>query len=331
MLGPIKLSAALPDGNNDGKIVSSGTRPYLGPKGTVWIYKPNLAAFTYWPQGYSESAPPASPPPTPPAPPPPSPPTGLAAITQLGNEVFMKSAALSAGLNAGGALGTIQNAPAGFPSDSGHGYLRVGLVTIPQVGADAMLKGTPIEGFVVAYKLGTTPHKLVNAPRTGVTDLRGVASTSTEQAYWLGANERVKVRQIVSMSADGKALTFDVKITNTGTDEISDVRYMRVIDPDQNADSGIFTTVNTITAGNKVRAVASGVTLTLGTDDPRATAAIKAIPTNVVWASDPYAIVPQAVGYTHTGDDTLHLSFALGDLAAGTSTSAVFTLGMAAG
>ncbi|WP_076071730.1 hypothetical protein [Sphingomonas montana] len=297
-----------------GQITSSGKVPGLGPKGAVWIDKgqqPN-GSWLYWRKGYAPPSPTAIPTPIP---------SPTARIDYIGAEAFMQSDRLAVGLNASGTLGTRASAPAGIITDRDSGFLRVGMVAIgakgEDIAGDAMLKGTPVEAFVVAYQVGAKIVRVVNAERLGPSQMTGEILPEPDRVTWVGDTADLHILQTMTLA--GGVLTIDVAIVNASTKTLTDLRYMRLIDPDHDANPDAFKTTNAIVAPAAVSATASGVTLTLSSDDPRARASIQ--PFGPPLMLDPYKAsawdVPQPVAPGRKADDLLHLTFALGSLASG--------------
>lgn len=313
---PIIVATPFPDKDGDGIIAFGAANLKLyaaqldGSKRV--IYQPGEPAHTYWPEGY-----------TPPvvAPPPPPPPV----FVQVGAEVFGQSPSgngLAVGLNAGGTLGTAQNAPEGVLTSKDTGYLRLGLLKIKdgKVASGDMLKGLPVGGYVVAYDGAT----LRSFERIGYDDLPGVLTTDGQTVRFTAAKGPLALEQAVTL--DGDHLTYAVKLTNTGAVSLKNLRYMFVIDPDVDPADGGFTTDNRIVDRRTVTGGAGGAILTLASPDSRAAADVRPL---AGMPSTDVKTTPKAVGYAHKGDDTLHLLLTLADLAPGASDEFGFTLGVA--
>lgn len=94
---------------------------------------------------------------------------------KIGNEVFLQGKYLSLGINGSGSLGTKQAAPTGVFTDITNGFNRVGLfadldgfsVGKRSTVTEAMLDGTPTEGFTIGYKSRTprSSRSIRSAPR----------------------------------------------------------------------------------------------------------------------------------------------------------------------
>jgi VCBS repeat-containing protein len=264
--------------------------------------------------------------------------------TEVGNEVFLQGAYLSVGINKDGTLGTTGAAPAaGYATNIAQGYLRVGLFAdFDGFGAgkastlnDAVLGGVAVEGFNIGYKVGGKTFVQSNQMLDGLSEIAGSGDASKSgakaQASWHGeTTEKLDVAQMITLSNDAKYLRFDVVLTNESGSDMADLRYMRTLDPDHGS---TFVTNNTIVkqgAGEAlVAAYASGTTnpAFFYANDKRAVASTYG------WINeDPYAAAaygaPQAAGYTLKGDSAINLTFSVGTLKAGQSTTLTFYMGL---
>lgn len=341
---PTHLTGKVPN-----QITSSGKYdPGLGPKGTIWIDKGQQAdgSWLYWRKGYTPpvplptSSPTSAPAPLPvplptgpaptmppvllPAPTPPVPASTAVKAIQQGAEVFLQSSKLAAGINASGTLGTAGNAPDGILTAKEAGYVRLGIVALRDgkvISGEAMLKGLPVEGYAISYN----GNKLTSFERIGLTGIPGKTEVRDGAAVFSGAKGAIAVEQLVRLAADGDTLAFDVTLRNVGKTALTGLRYMRVIDPDLDVSQDVFGTANKVADRRSATASASGLTLTLASDDPRASANVMPMP---AMPSLDLVAALKAAGYSHKGDDTLHLIFDLGTLAAGAETSFSFSLGI---
>jgi VCBS repeat-containing protein len=267
--------------------------------------------------------------------------------------MFLQGHRLSIGIGPSGSFGTTSNAPSGFFTDTAHGFTRLGIYadhdgfgqgTLPTF-RDATLPGTPEERFNVGYRLtdGGEPTVYSNSDLAGGTPLQTVSitnlSTATQlAAKWTGQDAAgLRVEQTISFNPDDTYLKVTIKLTNVSDQTLFDVRYMRNIDPDQ---APAFDTQNHIIEQNPGGALVAAYVPASGdaegtfpffyySRDPRAIVANFGF-TN----TNPYA--PQVTtevqpeGYTTLDDNALAIAFAGGDLAAGTSTTFTFYLGVAA-
>lgn len=267
------------------------------------------------------------------------------------DDIFLEGDFLSLGISGAGTFGTANTAPAGF--NTAPGETRIGM-SIDQdgfgVGAapttgDFFLPGTPEESFTVGYqRAGSTANfNFTNAERVGLTQVtqQNVANQSngdTLQAFWEGVTSgdgnRLEVDQTISFTDDDRFFQNTVTLTNVGADAMTDVRYMRSFDPDQDVGTGgSFTTRNDVVnqpgdgGGDNLAIVsatglASDVPIFFLADDDRARVGAFGFSNR-----DPFTAQahdnPQAEGFTITTDGAIVITFDLGPLAAGQS--ATFT------
>lgn len=128
----VAQSDTLLTGKVAGQITSSGSYPALGPKGTIWFYKPDLStdgAYIYWRDGYAGEV---TPPPPPPPPPPPVPDT---TAVMAGGSAFLQNDRLSVGINEAGNLVAKAVPPAGIRYASALGAKTVGLCLVQPDGS----------------------------------------------------------------------------------------------------------------------------------------------------------------------------------------------------
>ncbi|MPT47846.1 MAG: tandem-95 repeat protein [Sphingobium sp.] len=255
--------------------------------------------------------------------------------SQVSNEIFLQNDYLSLGINAGGSLGTVSKTPSSFYTGE---FQRTGLVADTDgfgVGKshfrDAVLPGTPVEGFSIGYQIGAKSYIKTNQDRNSTHNIDGVTtdiSTSTAAAAkWVGTTaEKLVVDQTISLTEDAQYYSITVTLTNTSSTAMGDVHYMRTIDPDH-VD---FATRNTIVEQGNGSALVTGAAkdgtnpLFIYSTDDRATVSIAN-----VYNKDPYALAStQAAGYSTYADQSLNITFDIGTLAAGKSTTLTFYMGV---
>ena len=172
---------------------------------------------------------------------------GARSATNSYGDVFLGGNYLEVGISKNGSFGTYTSAPASFNS---HASGSLGLLmdgdgwnvgNDPTTG-DFFLPGAPEERYGVAYKIGTTTYQYFVADRNGGTSSRITASTTDESDIENGilkakvtmtTPENVVVENTYSFGVDDKYYRTEVKVTNNGTQEITDVRFFRSFDPDQ--------------------------------------------------------------------------------------------------
>lgn len=263
---------------------------------------------------------------------------------KIGNEIFLQGKYLTLGINSSGSLGTKQIAPQGIFTDIANGFNRVGMyadfdgfgVGKSSTVTEAMLDGTPTEGFTIGYKIGGSTFIAANQERTSRINITGISSdrstSDVAKAGWVGATtEKLTVDQTISLTDDGKFVRVDVVLINKSSSAMSDLRYMRSIDPDQGSS---FSTENKIvsqsgSAGALVAAYAGGgMPLFYYAEDARAVVSTTAGYRSV----DPYtaavSTAPQAVGYSLKGDNVINIAFNVGSLDAGAKTTLTYYMGV---
>jgi len=234
----------------------------------------------------------------------------------------------------------------GFVADYGRDGWTVGT---PPFFGDFFLPGDPQEGWAVEME-GVESDAYMPAfqtsPSTGYTgNLAGTNIAYSNaggicRGTWLGNDSGVlSIRQTTQVDTTALFFTTTVVLTNTGTVPLTNIFYMRTVDPDNDETrSSDYTTINNITyqlpdAGNKVLVSARGTVynnayLGLGTKDCRAKCMIfdaGLAPTytfDQIWAqTTPYYYT---LGYTYTDDVGIGLLFNIGTLAAGDSTELTY-------
>lgn len=348
-VSPVKLN----DADGDGKVrLTRTTGPYRS--GQTITYCPEAAPHTYV-RGLACPVvtppvvvpPVVVPPVTPPPPPPPvvepeppvtPKPVAMAKVAASAGEVFMQGRHLSIGVNEGGGIGTKRAAPAGFTTDAAKGLLRLGMLPDPDgFGAgkahldDAILQGRSIEGFNVGYKIGGKAITHANQLLTSLHRITGVSGVAAPGvAGWSGTTaERLLIDQRVTLADDARFVRVDVTLTNEGAVPMTDVRYMRTVDPDQD---DIFATANRVVRQGPGEAlVTAGLGRTGASFFLYGRGAARASFYGFVNA-DPYLLmahdVPQPAGTAKTVDQTLNLVFGLGELAPGEAKTVTLYMGV---
>lgn len=221
-------------------------------------------------------------------------------------------------------------APAGVPTyivpeGRGSSIYRVGLY-LTAANLELLLHGRAVEGFTVGTVVDGKRTVQSNQQLAGPAQIPGAMD---DQAVWTSTTAAgLRIEQRPSIVGD--AVRLDITVTNTSAKTMTDVRYMRSADFDMDDDSvpdrdtNAFPTDNRIVARGSVRAglrgVGKGLFAFLRSDDTRAVASFFGFVN-----TDPYAPAafnkPQAVGTAKTSDVTCNLTFGLGTLAPGQSTS----------
>lgn len=149
-------------------------------------------------------------------------------------ESFLKGDKLNVGMNAGGGIGTLYNAPAGIATDTHTGLYRLGFYQSPH--DDVILQGRAVEGFNV----------FVNGVRYSSMVLNGydkeIVGAFTAPNIWVGNVAGLEINQTATVT---DRLRLDVRLKNTTAKSMT-VRYMRNVDPDQ---SDLYNTTNLAVVG----------------------------------------------------------------------------------
>ncbi len=195
------------------------------------------------------------------------------ATDEYGN-VFLGGNYLEVGISSGGSFGTSAPAPAEFGSHATYdNYYQLGLLmdgdgwdvgNAPTTG-DFFLPGTPEERYGIAYKIDGVTHQYFKCDRydedwygySNATSPDFTASTVDASDLTNGILKAivtattphgVVVENTYSFGVDDKYYRTEVKIINNSDKEITDVRFFRSFDPDQDHDiyDGVYSTYNKV-------------------------------------------------------------------------------------
>jgi VCBS repeat-containing protein len=128
---------------------------------------------------------------------------------------------------------------------SGFVFPGAGNVTTP---------GTPEDRIAIGYDVVGGPHVVLdNAPLLGVHQMTPVVSSQTHSgdttfvSTTLDAGHGVTLVQTIALDDDANFFTTTIDITNNGTADISNLRFLRNFDPDQDVQAhGPFATFNDV-------------------------------------------------------------------------------------
>ncbi len=120
-------------------------------------------------------------------------------------------------------------------------------------GGNVTTPGTPEDRIAIGYDVGGEHVVLDNAPLLDVHQMASLGSethTSGDTTYvstTLDAGHGVTLVQTIALASDANFFTTTIDITNNGTSDISDVRFLRNFDPDQDVQThGDFNTLNDV-------------------------------------------------------------------------------------
>ena len=270
------------------------------------------------------------------------------------HEVFLQGNFVEVGIHQAGSFGTSYSAPAGFHT---LGSNRLGFVAdpqgdgwengVPKQTGDYFLPGTPEEGWSLEWTSPTRGEQTFsNFGLCGSFDIaqQSLEETSTEttcSAVWTGTavsgDEKVSVIQNVHFDKDDRFFVISVTLTNKGETDLTDVEYLRNVDPDQEQPiTGNFATRNYVAAQPAANATEDqpalvvakgstyGLTLGLGTIDKHARVSTEGFSNR-----DPDAILNSPLEYSeaspHYADEAIALAYRFETLASGQSVSFDYT------
>ncbi|WP_416141843.1 S-layer homology domain-containing protein [Lysinibacillus capsici] len=253
---------------------------------------------------------------------------------KVGDDIFLGGRYIEMGISKGGSFGTESAAPIGFHPT---GRQNLGF-TVDSDGFDSgeamnsgdyFLPGSPYEGFYVGYKESDDSTKVfLNANALGSIGI--LMSTnedlSTEdnlvaKTSGVTSDGALKIEQTVSFKANDKFFKATVKMTNMTDRELLDVRYMRSVDPDIDADKNDnFDTINSVPFNypNDAKSVVlskgpiTGNALILMSTDSKSRASI-----NSSNPFDPTAFNDDGKVAETTYDSWIGLTFAVGNMKPG--------------
>jgi VCBS repeat-containing protein len=128
---------------------------------------------------------------------------------------------------------------------SGFTFPGAGNVTTP---------GIPEDRIALGYNNGESHVVLNSAPMLGVDQFMPVSSAETHNAdgsnsvsVTLDAGNKVTLTQTITLGSDANFFSTTIDIFNGGTSDLTDVRFLRNIDPDQDVQAhGIYDTYNDV-------------------------------------------------------------------------------------
>ncbi|WP_462170723.1 Ig-like domain-containing protein [Pseudoalteromonas xiamenensis] len=213
------------------------------------------------------------------------------------NQVFLKGKYLAIGVNELGTFGT--KAGVSVPSDFHYyqksGQYRLGLFSDmdgldegnPASTVDFFLPGTEFEGFMLNYKKeGVTTSILQGraetSPSSGAKALKfksieNLSTGSELKARWVGENEDIRVTITHYFGDLDQYYVSFVEVENLTSVEITDLRFARGLDPDQESSGmgGTSTTQNTVLSqapssqvSVEAKGTATGVSIYLVSNQP---------------------------------------------------------------
>ena len=258
----------------------------------------------------------------------------------VGGEVFLGGNFIELGLSALGDFGTVGAKPSNFlgtnaRTNIGMSVDRDGFGVGTDARADIFLPGTPEERWVVGYISGGNTFTGSNSARAGGSDITPNSVVDTSTGDLLSAtstgtfNSALEVQQQIEFGVDDKFFKNTVTLTNTSSEVLNSVRYMRSFDPDNTVDiGGSYSTVNTIQGTIEDNGFAAIVADTptadapifLYSNDERAKASYFGFTNTDPYVSEAYD-TPPANGSSITSDIGITMTFDVGTLNPGESTT----------
>jgi hypothetical protein len=263
--------------------------------------------------------------------------------TVIDNNGFLQGQYVEVGISNCGCFGTTSQQPAGY-----HGNINsyLGFVADPakdgwDVGnplynGDYFLPGSPEEGWGVEIdgnNYGNFSQCEENNIPGAVTSVNLV--DGQHNATWKGDLDGLSIEQVVSFHDTGTFFVISATLTNKTSETLKNLYYMRNVDPDnENVATGEYTTKNKIEYqpydNTCKKALVSGTGLDygmylgLGTADERARVTYGGFSNRV--ASDVWSGTEELIQVDSATDDiAISLSFKLGDLKPGESTTVIYT------
>ncbi|MBM0203959.1 VCBS domain-containing protein [Micromonospora sp. STR1s_5] len=264
---------------------------------------------------------------------------GVANHAQVGGDTFLQGNYMEMGVSAAGSLGSANAAPSGYHphgvagATGGISYVvdLDGFSTgAPATAGDFTLPGTPEDAMVVGFN----GRNYVQDERVGGLNDLHTSTTDTSaggrlQSTTIGTADGLSYRQVINLDPNATYYTTTITLTNTSAAVMTDVRFMRSFDPDQDYDRyGAFSTQNDVltnpSAGHDLAIVQalginSGVSVNLVALDPRAVASNFGFTNHNVYAAA--AFDTPVDGNGHYADEAITVGARFGNLAPGAQVS----------
>ena len=193
---------------------------------------------------------------------------GARSATSEQGDVFLGGNYIEVGISKSGSFGTSTSAPASFNSHALSQYnYKLGLISDgdgwdvgePPTSGDFFLPGTPYEGYVLEYKIGSQTYSYTISERTEqdweskaisgpkVEDKSDIENGILKAVFSVVTKENVKVELTYQFGINDKYYSTVAKITNQGSEKITNVVFKRDLDPDNDKDlNNTFDTYNKV-------------------------------------------------------------------------------------
>lgn len=262
---------------------------------------------------------------------------GIANHDTVGTDTFLQGNYMEIGVSGAGSLGSANNAPSGYhpmSSTSSNGISFVvdtdGFNTgnAPTAG-DFTLPGTPEDAMVVGFNGASYTQD----ERLGLNDLHSHTTDTSSgghlQATTVGAVNGLGYTQVIDLDPNATYYATTITLTNTTSATMSDVRFLRSFDPDQDVFKyNTYNTTNDVLANpdghndiaiSQALGARSGVSVSLVAFDDAARASNFGFTNHDVYASAAYDNPVDLNG--QSVDGAISLDFKFGDLAPGQTAS----------
>jgi hypothetical protein len=206
-----------------------------------------------------------------------------ATVCSVTDDVFLKTKMIELGIHRASSFGTASPVPPeygyafsnfcfdcrlGFICDYDNDGLSVGS---PPYSGDYFVPGTPVEGWTFTYTTSAGTSSFTNA---GLMGSMGISPDSIEitsddtthqQSVWQGHTDNAHVTVTTTIPYDKPFFHVDTCIVNTGSEDLTDLYYMRNIDPDQTVNwNSDYATYNYV----KFQPASFGYSSYVSSDDP---------------------------------------------------------------
>jgi len=159
------------------------------------------------------------------------------ALSLSAASIIIENESIRAGVSDNGTFGVGGSTPPGIVYDkTGTANFSAAAVN------DYLLPGTPHEFFAIQYS-GTSGRILKQNNNSGSAAMPTTISGNSTEVTSVTHEGNLDITQVYSLASGAKSITIDVTITNTGSEDLTNVKFARGIDPDQ--DQFEFGTYNT--------------------------------------------------------------------------------------
>ncbi|WP_409721255.1 Ig-like domain-containing protein [Pseudorhodoplanes sp.] len=263
---------------------------------------------------------------------------GTANHVQVGGDVFLQGNYMEIGVSASGSLGTANPAPSSYHPQGFAGISYVVDIDGWDTGAaptagDFTLPGSPVDTIVIGHNGSSFANDERSISSQISTSTLDTSANGRLQATTLGSTSTgLSFTQIIDLDPSATYYKTTIILTNTTESIMTDVRFMRSFDPDQDvARYGTYHTNNDVLANpDQTSDIAiaqaygqySGVSVNLIAFDSNARASNFGFSNYNVYASAAFNN-PVDLNGAYV-DEAITLTFNAGDLAAGETAQFVF-------